>query len=191
MILIGVSTGSPGALSSVIPALPANLDSPVFVVQHMPQTFTRPLAANLSSKSALPVTEASDGENALPGHVYLAPGGRHMKLAPGLRGEIFIRVTDDPPENNCRPSVDYLFRSAGLYFPGRSIAVVLTGMGSDGTLGLRLLKRAKCLAIAQDEGSCVVFGMPKAAIETGLVDLILPLDGIAEAITHAAREPGP
>jgi two-component system chemotaxis response regulator CheB len=98
-----------------------------------------------------------------------------------------IQVTDDPPENNCRPAVDYLFRSVANQFPGRALAVILTGMGSDGTLGLRLLKRHGCFVIAQDEASSVIFGMPRAAIEAGVVDIVLPLDAIAPRITATLR----
>ena len=186
-VLIGVSTGGPVALSKVLPALPGNLGVPVFIVQHMPKLFTAPLAASLAAKSALRVKEGVDGEVAVANHAYIAPGGAQMKLAPGSRGEVTIRITDDPPENNCRPSVDYLFRSAALHFPGRAVAAILTGMGSDGTAGLRMLKRGGCYAIAQDEASCVVFGMPKEAIATGLVDTVEPLEGIAGAIVRSLR----
>jgi two-component system chemotaxis response regulator CheB len=111
-----------------------------------------------------------------------------MKLAQGQNGEITIRVTDDPPENSCRPSVDYLFRSAALQFPGRSIAAILTGMGNDGAEGMRMLKRGGSVTIAQDEASCVVFGMPREAIQAGVVDAILPLSKIAEKIARAVAE---
>jgi two-component system, chemotaxis family, protein-glutamate methylesterase/glutaminase len=191
LVLIGVSTGGPNALAELIPALPGNLGAPVFIVQHMPPLFTRPLAASLAAKSLLKVTEAVDGECAQAGHVYIAPGGRHMKLSRGPAGEIVVRITDDPPENNCRPAVDYLFRSAALQFPGQAIAIILTGMGSDGTTGMRLLRRGGCLTIAQDEASCVVFGMPKEAIQAGLVDVVAPLDGIAAAVIRAAGEARP
>ena len=110
-----------------------------------------------------------------------------MKLVAGPLGEVQIRVTNDPPENNCKPAVDYLFRSAALNFPGRGIAAILTGMGNDGTAGLRMLKRGGCFAIAQDEPSCVVFGMPKEAIAAGLVDTVVPLDQIATAIVRSVR----
>jgi len=188
MVLIGVSTGGPAALAKLVPALPGDLGAPVFIVQHMPAMFTGPLAECLDKKSALRVKQARDGEVAEPNCAYLAPGGRHMKLAAGPKGEIFLRVTDDPPENGCRPAVDYLFRSAALQFPGRSVAVILTGMGRDGTDGLRMLKRTGCCSIAQDEASCVVFGMPKEAIQTGLVDTVAPLETIGAAITRAVRE---
>ena len=101
-----------------------------------------------------------------------------------------LRLTDDPPENGCKPAADYLFRSVALQFPGRAVAAILTGMGNDGTAGLRLLKRGGCYAIAQDEASCVVFGMPKEAIAAGLVDTVAPLDQIAAAIVRSVREGG-
>jgi len=188
IVLIGVSTGGPAALARLLPALPAGLAAPILIVQHMPPLFTGPLADSLRKKCALPVKEAADGEPALAGHAYIAPGGRHMKLLPDAKGEPVIRTSDDPPEHNCRPAVDYLFRSAALHFPGRSIAAILTGMGNDGTDGLRLLKRSGCYSVAQDEASCVVFGMPKEAIAAGVVDLVAPLDAIAGAIVRSVRE---
>ena len=106
------------------------------------------------------------------------------------RGEVLIKLTDDPAENNCKPAVDYLFRSAALQFPGRAIAAILTGMGNDGTEGLRLLKRGGCFSIAQDEASCVVFGMPKEAIQAGVVDVVAPLDKIPAAIVRAVAGAG-
>jgi two-component system, chemotaxis family, protein-glutamate methylesterase/glutaminase len=190
MVLIGVSTGGPVALGRMLPELPADLGVPVFIVQHMPALFTQPLAASLAAKSAIRVKEAEDGETALPNHAYVAQGGRHMKLTPGPHDEIVIRITDDAPENHCRPAVDYLFRSAALHYPGRSVAVILTGMGADGTLGLKLLKRGGCSTIAQDAESCVVFGMPRAAIEAGLIDTVAPLDQVAAAIVRSVREAG-
>jgi two-component system chemotaxis response regulator CheB len=188
LVLIGVSTGGPAALASLIPALPADLNAPVLIVQHMPAMFTKPLAASLGRKSALSVAEARDGDVAKPNCVYVAPGGAQMKAVAGTRGETILRITDDPPENGCKPSVDYLFRSVALQFPGRAVAAILTGMGNDGTAGLRLLKRGGCRSIAQDEASCVVFGMPKEAIATGLIDTVAPLDQIAGAILRSVRE---
>jgi two-component system chemotaxis response regulator CheB len=188
IVLIGVSTGGPAALAELVPALPSGIGAPVFIVQHMPPHFTEALAERLQTRSAIPVKEASDGEIAEAGCVYLAPGGRQMKVSPGRHGEIVIRVTDDPPENACRPSVDYLFRSVALHFPGRSIAAILTGMGNDGTEGLRMLKRGGSLTIAQDEASCVVFGMPREAILAGVVDIVVPLGKIAGAIIRAIAE---
>ncbi len=188
IVLIGVSTGGPAALAKLLPALPSDLAAPVLIVQHMPPLFTGPLAESLRKKCTIPVKEAMDGEPALPGHAYLAPGGKQMKVLPGTNGAILVKITDDPPEHNCRPAVDYLFRSAALHFPGRSIAAILTGMGNDGTEGLRLLKRSGCISIAQDEASCVVFGMPKEAIAAGVVDTVAPLDAIAGVIVRSLRE---
>ncbi|MBL7647288.1 MAG: chemotaxis response regulator protein-glutamate methylesterase [Candidatus Hydrogenedentes bacterium] len=186
-VLIGVSTGGPNTLATLLPALPPTLGVPVLIVQHMPPLFTQSLAENLDAKCALRVREATHEEIAEPNTVYIAPGGRQMRLAPGPDGRKIIQITDDPPENNCRPAVDYLFRSAAMHFPGRSMAVILTGMGSDGTLGLRLLKRHGCHVIAQDESSSVVWGMPKAAVEAGVTDVVLPLDAIAGKITSLVR----
>jgi len=174
-----------------VPALPANLGAPVFIVQHMPPHFTEALAERLQTRSAILVKEAQEGVIAQADCVYIAPGGRHMKLSPGPKGEITIRVTDDPPENACRPSVDYLFRSVALHFPGRAIVAILTGMGNDGTEGMRMLKRSGSLTIAQDEASCVVFGMPREAILAGVVDTIVPLSRIAGTIARAVAEVRP
>jgi two-component system chemotaxis response regulator CheB len=187
MVLIGVSTGGPNALAQVLPQIPGSIGVPLLVVQHMPPVFTQSLAESLSAKCSLRVREASHGERAEPNTVYIAPGGKQMRLAASAAGIKTIEVTDDPPENNCKPAVDYLFRSAANRFPGRSMAVILTGMGSDGTLGLRLLKRHGCYVIAQDEATSVVFGMPKAAIDAGVVDVVLPLDTIADRIVASVR----
>lgn len=187
MILIGVSTGGPAALSVIIPQIPSNINVPVFIVQHMPPMFTQALAESLNSKSKLEVMEAADGIKPLPGCVYIAPGGKQMKLVKTPDNSKRIEITDDPPENNCKPAVDYLFRSVASNFPAQSVAVILTGMGSDGTIGLRLLKRQGCQIIAQDEASCVVFGMPRSAIEAGVVDEILPLGKIAERMTEIVK----
>lgn len=190
MVLIGVSTGGPYALASLLPALPEHLGVPVFIVQHMPPVFTQTLAENLDSKCALRVREAVHEEIAEANTVYIAPGGRQMRLAVGIQGRKVIQITDDPPENNCRPAVDYLFRSVSVHFPGQAMGVILTGMGSDGTIGLRLLKRHGCFIIAQDETSCVVYGMPKAAVDAGVVDVVLPLDAIARRIVTTLRGGG-
>lgn len=186
LILIGVSTGGPAALAQMLPRLPASLDLPVLIVQHMPPLFTQSLATSLASRCALVVREAKPGEPALPGTIYIAPGGRQMKVAAGSPAPI-IEINDDPPENNCRPAVDYLFRSVSHQIGGRVVAVIMTGMGSDGTLGMKLLKRQGALTIAQDEASCTVFGMPREAIRAGIVDVVLPLDEIADGILRAAR----
>jgi len=187
MVLIGVSTGGPNALAEILPTIPKDIGVPILIVQHMPPIFTISLAERLAGKCSLRVKEAAHGDHPEPNTVYIAPGGRQMRLGTGSEMQPVIEITDDPPENNCRPSVDYLFRSAASRFPGRAMAVILTGMGSDGTLGLRLLKRHGCYVIAQDEPSCVVYGMPKAALDAGVVDVVLPLESIAGRISAIVK----
>jgi two-component system chemotaxis response regulator CheB len=187
MILIGVSTGGPVALSRLLPAIPADIGVPILIVQHMPAVFTRALADDLDPKCAVSVREAVHGESPLPNVAYIAPGGKQMRIASAPDGKPVIQITDDPPENNCKPAVDYLFRSAANSFPGRAVAIILTGMGSDGTIGLRLLKRGGCFVIAQDEASCVIYGMPRAAVEAGVTDIVLPLDAIGDRISAIVR----
>lgn len=189
IITIGISTGGPNALSQMLPMLPGNLGVPVLVVQHMPPVFTKSLANSLDKKCALRVKEADDGENIQPNVVYIAPGGKQMKLAAGADGQSRrIRLTNDPPENSCKPSVDYLFRSIGDYYVGRTTAVIMTGMGSDGTKGLEILKKKSAYIIGQDEASCVVYGMPKAPADLGYIDIVLPLNKIAKEITMSVKK---
>ena len=186
MVLVGVSTGGPNALAQLLPGIPQDIGVPILIVQHMPPMFTASLAESLAPKCRIRVREARAGEVLEANTAYIAPGGRHMRIAKGDAGGV-VQVTDDPPENNCRPAVDYLFRSVAHHFPGRAMAVILTGMGSDGVLGLRLLKRHGCQVVAQDEASCVVYGMPRAAVEAGVVDAVLPLDQIAARIATQVR----
>jgi len=189
IVTIGISTGGPNALSQMLPMLPGNLGVPVLIVQHMPPVFTKSLANSLNKKCALTVKEADDGENIQPDVVYIAPGGKQMKLVAGADGQNRrIKLTNDPPENSCKPSVDYLFRSVGDYYVGRTTAVIMTGMGSDGTKGLAVLKNKSAHIIGQDESSCVVYGMPKIPAELGYIDVVLPLNKIAEEITLSVRK---
>jgi two-component system chemotaxis response regulator CheB len=186
LVLVGVSTGGPNALAQLLPGIPKDISVPILIVQHMPPMFTASLAESLGPKCAIRVREARTNEALEANTAYIAPGGRQMRIVNG-GGNGVIQVTDDPPENNCRPAVDYLFRSVANHFPGRAMAVILTGMGSDGVLGLRLLRRHGCHVIAQDEASCVVYGMPRAAVEAGVVDVVLPLDQIAARIAAQVR----
>jgi two-component system chemotaxis response regulator CheB len=172
----------------MLPLLPGDLDVPVVIVQHMPPVFTKSLAASLDAKCALTVKEAEDAEPLLPNTVYIAPGGKQMKLVASADGKNrIIKLTNDPPENSCKPAVDYLFRSVADYYVGRTTAVIMTGMGSDGTKGLQLLKQKGAFIIAQDEATCVVFGMPKGPIQQGLADSIVPLNKIAAEISKSVR----
>jgi two-component system, chemotaxis family, protein-glutamate methylesterase/glutaminase len=183
VVAIGVSTGGPQALLSMLPAIPADFGAPILIVQHMPPLFTANLAQSLTRCCAIRVKEAENGEELVAGTAYIAPGGRQARVALGSDAETkIIRVTDDPPENNCRPSVDYLFRSVAHLFYGRATGVVMTGMGSDGLAGSRAMKKAGAILLAQDEESCTVYGMPKALVDSGLADAVLPLGRLPAAI---------
>jgi len=157
-------------------------------VQHMPAQYTHSLAQRLNEISPLEVVEACDGMTLEPGWAFLAPGGRQMKVIErGLRRK--IQITDDSPENSCRPSVDYLFRSAGEVFGSRVVAVIMTGMGRDGTEGCRGLKERGAYVIAQHPDGCTVYGMPKAVIEGELADRVVRLNEIAAALINQIRSP--
>ncbi len=188
IVAVGISTGGPNALAELIPKIPGNLSAPVVIVQHMPPVFTAALAESLDKKSALTVCEAKAGQLLEAGHVYIAPGGKQMKIVCTQGSpKPCIMVTDDPPENHCRPSVDYLFRSVAEVYQNRALGIIMTGMGRDGTAGLKVMKKAGAKVIAQDEQSCVVFGMPMEAIKNEVVDLVLPLDQIAVEITRIVK----
>ena len=189
IVVIGVSTGGPNALNAVIPKLPGDLGCPILLVQHMPPCFTASLADHLARQSALAVREAKDRETVLPNTVYIAPGGRHMIVRPFASGpaKLQISLNDTPPVNSCRPAVDVLFRSVAANVQGGVLSVILTGMGEDGAAGVATLKRRGCYSLAQDEKTCVVYGMPRAIIEKGLADEALPLEDIAERITALVK----
>lgn len=186
-ICIGISTGGPVALSTVVPGLPGNLSVPVFIVQHMPPVFTKSLAEQLSKISKLDVVEARAGMNALPGTVYIAPGGHQMGVE-ARSMQTRIRITDDPEEANARPSVDYLFRSAAKAFGNQLLVAVLTGMGNDGLVGCRHVKRCGGYVITQDAASCVVYGMPRCVHDAGLSNEVVPLRKMSDALTQFSRE---
>ncbi len=188
LIVLGLSTGGPDALAEVIPALPKDLPVPVVVVQHMPPVFTRMLAERLDQQSSLRVSEAQDGEHLEAGHVYIAPGGKHLQVR-GFVGDLSVVTTDDPPENSCRPAVDVLFRTATAAVRGHLIAAVLTGMGQDGLLGARAVVAAGGRVLVQDEASSVVWGMPGFVAREGLAEQILPLQQIAGALRSCCAPP--
>ena len=180
---IGISTGGPKALTEMLPRLPGDLPVPVLIVQHMPPVFTKSLAEDLDRRCKLRVREAQDGDEVQPGMILIAPGGKQMRVwREGPRD--MIRITDDPPENSCRPSVDYLFRSVASVYGANSVGVIMTGMGSDGSIGCRAIKDHGGQIIAQDEASCVVFGMPRPPIEEGIADVVAPLGNLAAEIVR-------
>lgn len=189
-VMIGVSTGGPNALAKVIPALPRDLGVPVLIVQHMPPLFTGYLAESLQKNCPNPVFEGKHDDLLPRNCVVIAPGGKHMKIQRSPEG-IRTLLNEDPPENNCRPAVDTLFRSGSLQMPGEICAVILTGMGADGTRGLRLLKRHGCPAIGQDEATSTVYGMPKEAFDAGLIDFQLPIERVAPAIASIVQGRNP
>jgi Chemotaxis response regulator containing a CheY-like receiver domain and a methylesterase domain len=185
VVLIGASTGGPRALQAVLAPLPADFPAPVLVVQHMPPGFTRQLAGRLDQLCRLCVVEAQDGMPLKAGTVYIAPGDFHLVLAPGP--DPVVRLTQDPPRGGHRPSVDVLFASAANVPGLRAHLVVLTGMGSDGVWGARVLKERGQVGtiIAEDASTCVVFGMPRALIEAGLADRVVPLGEIPRVLMEA------
>lgn len=190
-ILIGVSTGGPKALAEILPPLCEQVDVPIFVVQHMPPTFTESLARSLDSKCRYTVIEAGHNNIARPIHVYIAPGGRHMELVGEKASkQVRIKINDDPPLKGCRPSVDVLFESAAKIYGKNSIAVILTGMGTDGTAGAEILKSKGARIIAQDEKSSVVWGMPGSIINSGLADNVISLAEIPQAIVTMMKKQG-
>ena len=177
VLAIGASTGGPNALTQVIPSLPKDFPVPVVVVQHMPPLFTRSLAERLDSQSALPVREAEDGQALEPGGVWIAPGDFHMSLANRGR-QVVIALNQNPPENFCRPAVDVLFRSVASVYGANTLALVMTGMGSDGARGALRIRHAGGEILVQDEASSVVWGMPRAVVNAGAADKICPLADI-------------
>jgi two-component system, chemotaxis family, protein-glutamate methylesterase/glutaminase len=191
ILAIGSSTGGPDALARVLPALPGDLSVPVVVVQHMPPLFTRLLAQRLDSHCRLRVMEATEGEEIAPGKVLIAPGGLHLMLR-RQGATIVTRLTEDPPENFCRPSVDVLFRSVSSLFGDRVLAAVLTGMGKDGEKGATQIRSIGGEVFAQDETTSVVWGMPGSVAMAGQADRILALDRIGpDLATALARGPRP
>jgi len=176
-IVIAVSTGGPTALAEVLPAFAASARVPVLIVQHMPAFFTAQLAERLSRICKATVREAQAGQEIRPSDVLIAPGGRHLEIASD-GGNARVRLTDDPPENSCRPAADVLFRSAARLWGSGTLGIVLTGMGRDGLQGSRQIVEAGGAVIAQDEFTSVVWGMPGEIVRAGLADAVLPLSQI-------------
>jgi two-component system chemotaxis response regulator CheB len=186
VVCIGASTGGTEALREVLEALPANSPG-IVIVQHMPEKFTEAFARRLNGLCACEVREARDGDTVLRGQVLIAPGNKHTLLQrSGAR--YYVQVKDGPLVTRHRPSVDVLFRSAARYAGANAVGIIMTGMGDDGARGLSEMKAAGAYTIAQDEATCVVFGMPKEAIARGAADKIMPLDSIAGEIVRIGRQ---
>jgi len=184
LVVIGASTGGPRALSVVMSSLPADLEAKILLIQHMPEGFTRSLAERLDRNSPFIVREAQGDEVLEPGVAFLAQGGKHLKVERGSR----LVLTQDPPVHGVRPAVDVALLSIAQNYPGKVVVAILTGMGSDGAAGVRALYAKGAYTIAEDESTCVVFGMPRAAIQTGCVKRVVPLDQVAQAITEGVKE---
>jgi two-component system chemotaxis response regulator CheB len=180
VIAVGASTGGTEALRVFLSALPTDCP-PVVIVQHMPEVFTRAFADRLNRECEIEIAEARDSDRLYPGRALIAPGNRHM-LVHRESEELVVRIIDGPLVSRHRPSVDVLFRSVAISAGPKAVGVIMTGMGDDGAQGLCEMKEAGAATIAQDEASCVVFGMPKEAIARGVVDAVVPLEQIANAV---------
>ncbi|MBN9694075.1 MAG: chemotaxis response regulator protein-glutamate methylesterase [Verrucomicrobia bacterium] len=189
ILLIGSSTGGVEALRFLLPRLPAGLP-PIVVVQHIPPIFSKNMADHLNALCPYEVREAADGDELRSGLCLVAPGDYHLVLTNGSRG-YRVRLTQSPPVHYCRPAVDVLFRSAAECAGRFAVAALLTGMGSDGARGLQALKATGARTLAESEESCVVFGMPQAAIKLGVVDQVAPLTQMPQAILNALVQPVP
>ncbi len=186
LLAIGSSTGGPQALFTLVQGLGRAVNIPIVLTQHMPATFTPILAEHLSKLGGLRCAEAVDGEPLQNGRIYLAPGDRHL-LVDNTRGAMRVRLTTDPPENFCRPSVDPMLRSASAACGGRVLIAMLTGMGHDGLAGTKMVVDAGGAAVAQDEATSVVWGMPGAVAQAGLCHAVLPLPRIAPKLLEMLR----
>ncbi|HUC86690.1 MAG TPA: chemotaxis response regulator protein-glutamate methylesterase [Candidatus Acidoferrales bacterium] len=189
LIVIGASTGGTEAVKSVLMRLPAGLPG-ICIVQHIPPVFSRTFAERLDECCALEVREAAHGDEVLPGTALIAPGDYHMAVE-WTGNRYRIRLRQDPPIHFTRPAVDMLFNSAAHCAGRHALGVLLTGMGRDGAQGMQQLKAAGATNLVQNEATCVVYGMPRAAVELGVVDRVLPLDHMPHAIIHALRERAP
>lgn len=183
-IAIGTSTGGPKALQEVIPYLPKDLPCGVLIVQHMPAGFTGPFATRLNQISQIEVKEAEQNDVVKSGLVLIAPGDYHMKVVKKKPAEVSIELTKSPTNFLYRPSVDVMMKSVAQYYNGRSLGVIMTGMGYDGREGMRMIKNKDGRTIAQSKDTCVVFGMPKASIEINVVDKVVPLNHIVDEIIN-------
>lgn len=184
-VAIGISTGGPLSLQKVIPLINENLNVPMFIVQHMPPKFTKSLADRLNSLSKITVKEAENGEIIKDNLCYIAPGGFHMTFKKQINGSTVINITEEPSDTLHRPSVDVMMNSLVDLYGKNALCIIMTGMGKDGLEGIKKLKMNGGYAIAQDEESCVVYGMPKAIVDSNLADVISPLENIANYINKA------
>ncbi len=186
IVALGVSTGGPLALHHMLPKIPADFQSSMLIVQHMPPTFTGPFARRLDAISLISVKEAAEGDVLEPGCAYMAPGGIHMKVKEEKPGRLRILLNSEPQELLFVPSVDVMMESVAENYYGRTLGVIMTGMGSDGLKGMTRIKEKGGTTLAQEESSCVVYGMPKVCVDKGIIDQIVLLDDLADEIAFYA-----
>jgi two-component system, chemotaxis family, protein-glutamate methylesterase/glutaminase len=185
VVVLGISTGGPQALRHILPEFPANFPVPIGMVLHMPVGYTALFAEKLNEISALEVREASDGDSVQPGVALLAPAGRHMQFRRSPQGTVVVQMTMQPLDRNHRPSVDVLFKSAAEVFGGRVLGVVMTGMGDDGREGAGWIKAQGGTILTEDEKSCIIYGMPRSVVESGLSDRSATLDTMTQTIIES------
>jgi two-component system chemotaxis response regulator CheB len=190
IVAIGVSTGGPNALTTLLSELPADFPVPIMIVQHMPPMFTKLFAERLTTKCALPVREAIAGATLHPGTIWIAPGDYHLRVQQ-IKDTVQLITEQTPPQNSCRPSVDVLFTSVAEIYGDRTLAVILTGMGQDGLRGCQQIRDRQGQILAQDEASSVVWGMPGFVVNAGLADAVLPLDQMMAEILRRVRYSSP
>ena len=186
LVVLGTSTGGPKALQAVVPKLPADMPCGMVIVQHMPAGFTKSLAERLDYSSQVTVKEAEDNDPILPGYVYIAPGNYHLEIT-GSGPQRVISLNQKPPVGSHRPAVDPTFESV-VQYGSDVVSVILTGMGCDGSAGMKKIKEAGGYVIAESKESCVVYGMPKAVVDAGIADEVLPVEQVADAIVNAVRK---
>lgn len=187
LITIGASTGGPKALGEILPKIPVDIPAGILVVQHMPEGFTKSMAEHLNWESQIRVKEAGEGDKIQAGNAYIAPGDFHMVVSREEKGDI-IRLKKDSPELGTRPAINVTMRSVAPIYGKRNIGVVLTGMGTDGTEGLRVIRNFGGTTLAEHESTCIVYGMPRSAVEEGVVDKVVPLPLMVGEIIRLAKE---
>jgi two-component system chemotaxis response regulator CheB len=185
VVAIGTSTGGPRAVQEIIPHLPKDFPVPIVIVQHMPPNFTGPFAERLNDLSQITVKEAEEGESLKAGVALVAPGRGHMRVSRPRGIETVVNISENREEFIYRPSVDYLMQSMSELFPGRALGVILTGMGNDGVKGMTSMKQTGCRIFAQNEETCVVYGMPRAVVDAGIADKVLAIEEMAGEIVNA------
>lgn len=190
LVVIGVSTGGPSALEVVLPRLPANFPVPILIVQHMPPLFTTALAERLNGICRMPVRQARDSVVIKPGEIWIAPGDAHMEVGRGIAGTTILKLHQGPPLHSCKPSVDYLFRSAAQTCGSATLALIMTGMGADGFEGAQAISKAGGTVLAQDQATSAVWGMPGLVSRSGLAAATLPLGAIAHELSSRVQSRG-